>query len=108
MSIETIDAIDVHAHYGIYNRGGPGLENELMTGDGPEVVRRARMAHTRWTVVSPLLGLLPRGKGDPVAGNRECADLVTRVEGLLQYVIVSPLHPDTYRQADEMLHAPKC
>ena len=108
MSSETIEAIDVHGHYGRYDRGEPGLVNELMSGDGAEVARRARQARTRWTVVSPLLGLLPRGKGDPVAGNRECADVVGRTDGLLQWVIVSPLHPETYRQADELLAAPKC
>ncbi len=108
MASEAIEAIDVHGHYGRYDRGGPGLVNELMTGDAAEVVRRARLARTRWTIVSPLLGLLPRGKGDPVAGNRECADVVERTDGLLQYVVVSPLHPETYRQADEMLHRDKC
>lgn len=108
MSVANIQAIDVHAHYGIYDRGTPGLVNELMTGDGPEVVRRATMAHTQWTIVSPLLGLLPRGKGNPVAGNLECAEVVSKTGGLLQYVIVSPLHPETYRQADEMLHRGKC
>jgi predicted TIM-barrel fold metal-dependent hydrolase len=108
MSSEGIEAIDVHGHYGRYGRGEDNLVNELMSGDASEVVRRARQARTYWTVVSPLLGLLPRGGGDPVAGNRECADVVARTDGLLQYVIVSPLHPETYRQADEMLHTPKC
>src|SRR5262245_48531890 len=108
MSAESIEAIDVHGHYGRYNRGGAGLVNDLMTGNAEEVVRRARVARTRWTIVSPLLGLLPRGQGDPVAGNRECAAAVARVDGLLQYVIVSPLHPETYRQADELLNRGQC
>jgi predicted TIM-barrel fold metal-dependent hydrolase len=108
MSVESVEAIDVHGHYGTYDCGRPNLINELMTGDGAEVARRARQARTRWTVVSPLSGLLPRGKGDPVAGNRECAAVVARTDGLLQYVIVSPLHPETYRQADELLQTPRC
>jgi predicted TIM-barrel fold metal-dependent hydrolase len=108
MSVEQLQAIDVHGHYGNYHCGRNDIVNEFMTGDAAEVVRRARIARTRWTIVSPLLGLLPRGKGDPVAGNCEAADVVARTDGLLQYVIVSPLHPETYRQADEMLKTPKC
>ncbi len=108
MSTESVQAIDVHAHYGRYDRGDADLVNELMSGDGDEVVRRARQARTWRTIVSPLLGLLPRGRSDPVVGNREAAEVVGRTEGLLQYVIVSPLHPATFRQADEMLKLPKC
>lgn len=108
MSTEHIQAIDVHAHYGIYDRGSPDLVNELMTGDAQTVVDRARQANTRWTVASPLLALLPRGKGQPVAGNIEAAQAVKDVDGLLQWVVIDPKTPETYRQADEMLKTPKC
>ena len=57
---QTIQAIDVHGHYGNYDRGQPDLVNEFMTGDGELVVRRARQANTRLTMVSPLEALLPR------------------------------------------------
>ena len=108
MSSESVQAVDVHGHYGRYDSSKPALVNEFYSGDVEEVVRRARMARTAWTIVSPLLGLSPRGNNDPVAGNRDCAEVVKRLDGLLQYVIVSPLHPETYRQADELLNRGKC
>lgn len=108
MSTEAIQAIDVHGHYGTYDCGRPDLINELMTGDANEVVRRARRANVRLTVVSPLLALLPRGKGDAVAGNREAARVCAETEGLLQYVVIDPRRPETYEQADEMLKLPSC
>src|SRR5262245_63123498 len=104
---EPIQAIDVHGHYGRYDRGDP-LCNDFMTGDGATIVRRARQAGTCLTVVSPLQALLPRGGGDPVAGNLDAAHLVDQTEGLLQWVVIDPLKPATYAQAEEMLQLPKC
>ncbi|MGE0607214.1 MAG: amidohydrolase family protein [Pirellulales bacterium] len=104
-----ISAIDVHAHYGDYDSGRPGdVVNTFMSGGPEEVVRRAKLANTRLTIVSPLAALLPRGGGDPVRGNVEAARDVAATEGLLQYVVIDPLTPETYEQADEMLRLPKC
>src|SRR5262249_4732650 len=108
MSSETIQAIDVHAHYGKYDRGKADVVNEFMTGDADLIVRRSRRANIAWTVVSPLEALLPRFGGDPVAGNRNAARIVAETEGLLQWVVIDPLKPATYAQAEEMLTLPKC
>ena len=108
MPTEAIQAIDVHAHYGTYESVKPNLVNEFMTGGAEVVVRRARLANTRLTVVSPLQALTPRGGADPVGGNIEAARTVAATEGLLQWVVVDPLKPRTYEQADEMLRLPKC
>jgi predicted TIM-barrel fold metal-dependent hydrolase len=108
MPTEAIQAIDVHAHYGRYDRGQADIVNEFMTGDAALVVRRARQANIRLTIVSPLQALLPRCGGDPVAGNVNAAHVVAETEGLLQWVVVDPLKPQTYAQAEEMLHLPKC
>lgn len=107
--MKPIQAIDVHGHYGLYNRreGNP-LVNEWMTGNAKLVVTRAREANTELTVVSPLLGLLPRGEADTVAGNEEAARVVPRTKGLLQWVIVNPLQPKTYEQASRMLKGATC
>ncbi len=109
MSVQMIQAIDVHAHYGRYDRGKPDdIVNELMSGDADVVVRRARQANTRLTIVSPLQALLPRFHGDPVAGNLDATAVVARTEGLLQWVVIDPTNPRTFEQADEMLRLPKC
>lgn len=108
MSSESISAIDVHAHYGTYDRGGPGLINDFMTGDADVVVRRAAEANVRLTIASPLEALLPRGGGDAVAGNRNAACICAATPGLLQYVVIDPRKAETYRQAEEMLALPSC
>lgn len=108
MSTDAIAAIDVHAHYGAYHCGKADLVNELMTGSAQVVAERARQANIRWTIVSPLEALLPRGKGDAVSGNRNAPRDVAQTPGLLQYVVIDPRKPETYRQAEEMLQLPTC
>lgn len=104
-----IQAIDVHAHYGVYHQVAVlPIKNRFMSGDAATVAERARRANTQWTIVSPLLGLMPRGKCDAVAGNEEAARVVPATDGLLQWVIVNPLQPKTYEQAERMLRTPRC
>lgn len=108
MLSESLQAIDVHAHFGRYERESADLANELMTGDANVVAERARHANVRLTIVSPLEALLPRGKADAVAGNRNAARIVAATPGLLQYVVIDPRRAETYQQADEMLQLPTC
>lgn len=106
----TLDypAIDVHAHYGPYSPGGDSHARWCMSGTAAEVAERGRAARTQWTIVSPTTGLFPRGHVNPVAGNEEAALTVPATPGLLQYVIVSPLHPETYDQARRMFASRTC
>jgi predicted TIM-barrel fold metal-dependent hydrolase len=106
--IASFPAVDVHAHYGIYNRGVSKLVDEFMTGDAETVAARARESNTVWTIVSPLLALLPRFHGDAVAGNEEAARVASETGGLLQWVVINPLQPESYAQAERMLALPKC
>jgi len=108
MTIESLEAIDVHAHFGIYKNGRHPLVDEFLSGDADVVVERARAARTRLTIASPLLALMPRFGADPVGGNIEAARVVAQTDGLLQWVVIDPLKPETYDQADAMLKLPKC
>jgi hypothetical protein len=106
---QDIRAIDVHGHYGVYKQEHViPLKTGFMTGDARVVVARARRANTEWTIVSPLLGLMPRGKASAFAGNKEAARIVPATDGLRQWVIVNPLEPKTYDQAERMLLHPRC
>jgi predicted TIM-barrel fold metal-dependent hydrolase len=107
-STHNIPAIDVHGHYGAYDRGPGHPFNTYMSADAAAVAARAAHARIRLTIVSPLRGLMPRGSGDAVAGNQEAARLVQDVPGLRQYVILDPRRADTYRQADALLGQPFC
>jgi predicted TIM-barrel fold metal-dependent hydrolase len=108
MDCRDIQAIDVHAHFGNYDRGKPDIVNDFMTGDAELVVRRARQANTRLTMVAPLEALLPRLGGDSISGNINATRIVAETDGLLQWVDIDPLKPETYAQAEEMLQLPKC
>ena len=109
MSVELVRAVDVHAHFGEYRRDqGNHLVNQWLSADAKAVVRRAARTNVCLTVVSPLAGLLPRLHGDPVAANPMASRIVSQTKGLLQWVIVDPLKPDTFRQAEEILALPHC
>ena len=102
-------AIDVHGHYGRCVRGESERHmGECMSGSAETVLARAKRARVEWTVVSPLTGLLPRGGADPVKGNEEASRLVDETDGLLQWVIVDPLKPETYEQARDRFASTKC
>jgi predicted TIM-barrel fold metal-dependent hydrolase len=108
MKISDILAIDVHAHYGFYHRPGAPLLNRFMTGNAAKVLERAKRSGIEASVVSPLLGLLPRFGADAVAGNREAEGVVDSNPGLMQWVIIHPHQPETYAQAADRLLHPKC
>lgn len=107
MPTETL-AIDVHAHYGNFNRRNNELVDRFMTGDTGVITERARAARTRLSIVSPLLGLIPRGEANAAEGNEEAIRLIPEVEELMLWVIIDPQRPETYEQAEEILPHPKC
>jgi len=105
----TIEAIDVHGHYGVYHRDGvPTIVNDCLSGDASTVAARATQAGIRATIVSPHSGLMPRGRADAVAANIEAAKVTAETDGLWQWVIAHPLQRATFRQVDEMLAQPQC
>lgn len=109
MSDLRLPAIDAHAHYGVYDSGSNAtLADKLMSGTAAEVARRARMVDIRWTVVSPLMAMMPRGHGNAFAGNLEAAEVVAQTPGMLQYVVIDPRDNRTFAQANELLQQPKC
>ena len=108
-AITDVMAIDTHAHYGAYYvEGATEEQNRFMGGDSETVAARARKARTQYTIVSPLLGLFPRGQADAVAGNEEAERVVAATPGLLQWVIVHPLQEETFEQARRLLALPQC
>jgi uncharacterized protein len=107
--IHDLPAIDVHGHIGRYVQPNtPPLKAQWMSGDAATVAARAESANIRYTVVSPLLGLLPRGQADAVAGNEEASRAVEQTDGLLQWVVLNPLQPATFDQARVMLTHARC
>lgn len=108
-TVHELPAIDVHGHIGQYDQPGTDpLKERFMSGDAAVVAARARSANIRYTVVSPLRALLPRGQADAAAGNEEALQAVQATDGLLQWVVLHPGQPATVDQVREMLKSPKC
>ena len=103
-----LQAIDCHAHYGTFKADTAKWRRQFYSGGLDVVLERARKADTSLSLVSPLEALTPRHQADPVAGNRHAAEEITATKGILQYVVVDPLKPDTFNQAREMLAQPQC
>lgn len=108
MVTKPIRAIDVHAHFGTCRGSSFRILDRFMSGDPEVVVQRAQLAQTSLTMVSPLKALFPRLQGDAFSGNIDAVQAVSETDGLLQWVVVNPLEPRTYKQAEEMLKSSKC
>jgi uncharacterized protein len=102
-----MEAIDVHGHYGIYDRGAAQLTDRMMSG-GVEVVRsRARAAGVQLTVVSPLRALFPYG-GDTLRANEETLASCTDYDDLCFWAVLEPRIQESYAQVETMLRHSHC
>ncbi len=103
-----IPAIDVHGHFGTYCRAeAAALDATFMSATAAVVASRARRAGIQTTIVSPLSGLLPRGRANAVAANLEAAQAVAAAPGLRQWVVVHPAQPETLAQARRLAGQPR-
>jgi predicted TIM-barrel fold metal-dependent hydrolase len=100
-------AIDVHGHYGIYDRGTAQLTDRMMSGDLEVVRARARAVGIQLTVVSPLQALFPFG-GDTLAANEETLATCTQYEDIGFWAVLEPRIRESYAQVESMLRHPRC
>jgi uncharacterized protein len=100
-------AIDVHGHFGHYDRGPSALVDRFMTGSIEVVRERAQAAGVQYTVVSALRALIPYG-GDVLRGNDDAVAAAERYEDVMFWAVVDPRLPETYRQAEALLSHPHC
>ena len=108
MTIKDLQAIDVHAHFGDYRQNKVELIDKFCSADAETIVQRAKAANTRLTFVSPLRALMPRFNNDAFGGNEEAVSIIEQTEGLMQWVVIDPLKPKTYQQAEEILKLEQC
>ena len=106
--ITSSKVIDIHGHYGKYDRDIHPLAREFSSAPAEQVAQRATHCGVDMTVVSPLSGLLPRFNASAFDGNVEAHHEVPKHPSLRQWVIIDPQDKRTYQQADEMLGNPWC
>jgi predicted TIM-barrel fold metal-dependent hydrolase len=102
-----VQAIDVHGHFGPYDRGMRGLTDRMMTGDIGVVSRRASACDIRLTVVSATRAIIPY-RGDAVRGNEDAVAAAEQQDDIRFWVVIDPLRTETYEQADRLLAHPRC
>jgi predicted TIM-barrel fold metal-dependent hydrolase len=102
-----MQAIDVHGHFGPYDRGLKTRTDVFMSADIDTVSRRALAADIRLTVVSAIHGLIPY-RGDAVRGNEDAVVAAERFDNIRFWTIIDPRVPASYEQSDRLLAHPRC
>jgi predicted TIM-barrel fold metal-dependent hydrolase len=103
----AMKAIDIHGHYGPYDRGAAQLTDRMMSGDIEVVRSRAQAAGVQLTVVSPLRALFPYG-GDVLAANQETLATCTHFDNVYFWAVLEPRIRESYDQVESMLRHPRC
>ena len=102
-----MQAIDVHGHFGILDRGDGGLVTQLKSGSVEVVRQRAAAADVRLTVVSALRALIPYG-GDVLGGNEEAREAADAHSDIRFWAVLNPRIQKSYTQVEALLAHPRC
>lgn len=100
-------AIDVHAHFGPFDRGPGGLLDRMMSGDIGVIRRRALAVDVRLTIVSPIHALMPYG-GDPFRGNDDAVRAAEAHSDIRFWAVLDPRIRESYGQVEALLGHKSC
>ena len=100
-------AIDVHGHFGDWDRGARSLRDRLWSGSIEVVWSRAQKAGIRLTAVSSLEALIPYG-GNPVTGNEKARRAAEKYPDIAFWAVLNPKFLDSLKQVETLLSHPKC
>ena len=100
-------AIDVHGHFGPYDRGNGGLGDQMMSGSIEVVRRRAQAADICLTVVSAIHAVMPYG-GDVLRGNEDACEIAEQHSDIRFWAVLDPRLRETYKQVESFLAHPRC
>lgn len=100
-------AIDVHGHFGPYDRGLGTRVDQFMSASAAEVARRGVDCGVEITVMSAIHGLIPY-RGNAVQGNADAEACADDHPGIRFWSIIDPTVPETYQQTDRLLSHPRC
>lgn len=102
-----MQAIDVHGHFGIYDRGLGTRVDGFMSGSAAKVAQRGLDCGIDITIMSAIHGLIPY-RGDVVRGNTDAEASAWDHEGIRFWSIIDPRVPESYEQTDRLLDHPRC
>ena len=102
-----ISAIDMHGHFGRYDRGADSLRDRLFSGSIDIVRDRAQKAGIALTVVSPLKAFFPYG-GNPFSANEKACKVAEGCFDIMFWAVLNPKLPGSFKQVETLLSHPKC
>ena len=100
-------AIDIHGHFGPYDRGDGGLSDQMMSGDIEVVRRRAQATDICLTVVSAIHAFMPY-KGDVLRGNEDACEVAEQYSDIRFWAVLDPKILEIYKQVESLLSHPRC
>ncbi|EET62656.1 amidohydrolase family protein [Marvinbryantia formatexigens DSM 14469] len=101
--------IDVHAHFGNPDGFPQGvLEKEMYRISLKKLEEIYRLQGIQAACISPMEGIFPRNKEELLDANRCMEELSQTHDWIYQWVVVNPLMPESYYQAEKMLRGEKC
>lgn len=107
MSISQLNAIDVHGHFGPYDRGLGTRVDGFMGGSAAEVAQRGAECGIDITVMSAIHGLIPY-RGNALRGNADAERSAGDHPGIRFWSIIDPRIPESYEQTDRLLSHARC
>ncbi len=106
--IRSLPAIDIHGHIGAYKGSALELIDQFYSGGPEKVLERASLANIEFTFISHLGAIFTHFGGDPLAANKELANVVPRFPGLFYWAVIEPRQEETFAQAEDLLRTPRC
>lgn len=104
-----LKAVDVHAHYGDPDCfPQKGVEKECLRLSLEALKREYERQHIVAACLSPMEGIFPADENMLLTANSLTEQLSREYDWFYQWVVVDPLFPASYRQAEEMLKNRKC
>jgi predicted TIM-barrel fold metal-dependent hydrolase len=100
-------AIDVHGHFGPYDRGLGTRVDGFMGGTAADVAQRGENCGIEITVMSAIHGLIPY-RGNVLQGNADAEASADDHPAIRFWSIIDPRVPESYEQTDRLLAHPRC
>ena len=109
LKVNEIKAIDFHSHFGTWNTQKAAADAFPLI-NGEEAFLNENMAYAKISISinSHIYGILPRGGGDALTGNRLGIEAALKIPGVYLWAVVNPLQPESFSQAAELLKMEKC
>lgn len=107
MSATIPQVIDVHGHFGPYDRGLGARVDGFLGGGAPEVAQRGANCGIEITVMSAIHGLMPY-RGNALRGNVDAEAAADDHAGIRFWSIIDPRIPASYEQTDRLLAHRRC